>query len=104
MLDPVEQRTLESVFLPPSVRNEVEQDLAELALVTSQRPARKTVKEGARKVPKATRAEKAAAWRRNLGKNMKASTLAQLVPYSKEKKKQVKHSFMKALGGRFKLL
>ena len=101
LLDPVAQRRLEALFLHPSVRSEVEKELAELSLVTSQRPARK-VKEGEAKKPKTSRAEKAASWRVALGKKTIASRLAQLVPYSKEKAQKVKKSFVKKMAKKLK--
>ena len=101
LLDPVAQRRLEALFLHPSVRSEVEKELAELSLVTSQRPTRK-VKEGEAKKPKTSRAEKAASWRVALGKKTIASRLAQLVPYSKEKAQKVKKSFVEKMAKKLK--
>jgi hypothetical protein len=101
LLDPVAQRRLEALFLHPSVRSEVEKELAELSLVTSQRPTRK-VKEGEAKKPKTSRAEKASSWRVALGKKTIASRLAQLVPYSKEKAQKVKKSFVEKMAKKLK--
>jgi hypothetical protein len=82
LLPLVEQRRLEALLLHPSVRSEVEQELAELEVVTSQRPRGGRVKSSAAKKCKLTRMEKVAAWRAALGGSTVASRLASLVAHS----------------------
>jgi len=100
-LSQVEQRRLDAALLHPSVRKEVEAELAELALVTSQKP--KKAKEGGPKLAKQAREEKVKAWRLALGGKAIAARLAALVPYSKASKKKVKKHLLKSVKGKLKL-
>ena len=102
VLDHVEQRRLEAALLHPSVRKEVEEELASLALVTSQVPARRKVKEGTPKKTKASRKEKADTWREGLGSKTIASRLAHLHPFSKMVRKKVKKQLLKMKAGKHK--
>ena len=91
VLDLVESRRLDAALLHPSVRAEVEQKLAEVALVSSQKP--RTVKEGTPRKHKATRSERALEWKGEIRKTV-AFRLAKMSPYSKSDKKKVKkHAF-----------
>lgn len=96
----VEQRQFEAALLHPSVRAEVDEELAELALVTSQKSKRARSGAGrAAKKPKVCRREAAKEWRAALGGKTVAARLASLVPHSKgAKKKLAKHLFKMKLG------
>ncbi len=96
----VEQRQFEAALLHPSVRQEVEDELAEVALMTSQLPrrARKDTS-GPKKKTKLCRREAALQWRAALGGKTAAARLASMVPHSKGARKKVaKHLFKSKLG------
>ena len=100
VLTVVEQRRLDAALLHPSVRAEVEQELAELHIMTSQLPRKKKVKEGAITKSKLERTELVALWKEALGGKAIASRLAAMVPYSKSKKKKVKKHMLKGIAGK----
>jgi hypothetical protein len=66
LLDEVELRRLQAALLHPSVRTEIEQELAAVQLCQSQKPVR--AKESHKKVPKVLRADRAANWRTELAR------------------------------------
>ena len=77
-----DQLRLEAALLHPSVRTRQQETLAQLVLVTRQRPKRSK-----KEVPqKETRAAKVDRWREGLGKMKIADRLARLVPQKGQKK------------------
>ena len=102
VLDQVAQRRLEAAMLHPRVRKEAEEELASLALVTSQVPAKLKVKEGTPKKTKLSRHERVVNWKTNLGKKTIASRLAQMMPCSKEARKKIKKHLIKLKLGKSK--
>ncbi len=94
LMTPQEQLQLTAALLHPAVRTRLEQELAELTLMTSQKPREKSKKAS---TPQATRAEKAADWRKNLQYSTVKNRLCKLTPAAgKKKNKAVK----KALKGK----
>ena len=94
LMTPQEQLQLTAALLHPAVRTRLEQELAELTLVTSQRPKEKSKKAS---TPQLTRAEKAEAWRNNLQYSTVKNRLSKLTPAAcKKTNKAVK----KALKGK----
>ena len=76
-MDEIERIRLQAALLHPSVRSEIEHELAALALCTSQKSSRKATTPA---VPKATRRERASKWRETLDKKTVTSILAGLPP------------------------
>ena len=95
----VEQRRLDAALLHPSMRAEVEAELAEVAMVSSQ-AGRKTLREGPSKKCKLTRQERVKEWREHMGGRTVAKHLAALVPYAKSGKKKMKKHIFKMVKGK----
>ena len=100
VLTMVEQRRLDAALLHPSMRQEIEDELAELQIMTSQLPRQKKVKEGGKTKTKLERKELVALWREALGGKAIAARLASMVPYTKGQKKKAKKQIIKRIAGR----
>ncbi len=88
LMTPQEQLQLTAALLHPSVRTRQEQELAELTLMTSQKPKEKSTKAT---TPKPTRTEKAEGWRKQLQHSTVSIRLSKLTPAAgKKKNKAVK--------------
>jgi hypothetical protein len=85
LMTPQEQLQLTAALLHPAVRTRLEQELAELTLVTSQKPKEKSKKAS---TPQLTRAEKAEAWRNNLQYSTVKTRLSKLTPAAGKKNKK----------------
>ena len=66
LLSEVDLRRLQAALLHPSVRSEVEKDLAAVQLCQSQKTRK--VKDDSKKIPKLLRADRAMGWRSELAK------------------------------------
>ncbi len=98
LMTPQEQLQLTAALLHPSVRSRLEQQLAELTLMTSQKPKEKSTKAVA---PQLTRAEKAEAWRKQLEHSTVSTRLSKLTPAAgKKNRKGVKKHLAKSLAGK----
>ena len=103
VLSLVDQRRLDAALLHPSLRSEVEQELAEVMLMTSQLPRkRKGCKEGPAKKTKLERQEMVQAWKKELGSKAIAARLASMVPCTGKKAKTVKRQIIKKISGKLK--
>ena len=103
MLRLVDQRKLDAALLHPSLRSEVEQELAEVMLMTSQLPRKsKGCKEGPAKKTKLERQEMVQTWKRELGSKAIAARLASMVPCTGQKVKTVKKQMIKKISGKLK--
>ena len=103
VLSLVDQRKLDAALLHPSLRSEVEQELAEVMLMTSQLPRkRKGCKEGPAKKTKLERQEMVQAWKKELGSKAIAARLASMVPCTGKKVKTVKRQIIKKISGKLK--
>ena len=100
VLTMVEQRRLDAALLHPSMRAEIEQELAELQLMTSQLPRKCKLKKGGSKQTKLERNDLVALWREGLGGKSIAARLASLVPYTKGQKVKVKKHMLKGIAGK----
>ena len=103
VISPQEQLELEAALLHPSLRTALEEEMAQVALVTSQKPAdRKSL----RTPTKLTRGEKGELWRDKLRYSTVQDRLDKLVPSTGKKsksknraeKKQPKRRWQESLG------
>ena len=98
LMDELDLRRLQAALLHPSVRSEVEKDLAAVQLCQSQKRGRQ--KEGATKPQKESRSARASAWKAELGR--KRDLEGELWPVrGKAKSARSKKSLKKKLTGKF---
>ena len=100
ILLPQEQAEMEAALLHPSIRSAVQQQLAEVALVTSQKSARKK-KPATTTSSKMSRVEKGVLWRQ-LRYSTVSDRLGKLMPTTgkKEDNKKMKKADQKAVAGK----
>jgi hypothetical protein len=84
-MTPQEQLQLTAALLHPSVRSRLEQELAEITLMTSQKPKAKSTKATTAQL---SRAEKAEAWRKQLQHSTVSTRLNKLTPAAGKQKEE----------------
>ncbi len=101
ILLPQEQAEMEAALLHPSIRTAVQQELAEIALVTSQKSAVQK-KPATTTSSKMSRVEKGELWRQQLRYSTVSDRLGKLMPTTGKKKdnKKIKKADQKAVAGK----